>query len=186
MLVSPILVTNEADKKQEYKQLLSLRPKIIPSMKEKRKTQALAKLLLLHSNVKKAKNWRHILSHRCMFSDMFSNKFSKILVKCGALVYLMCSRVTQHTPIKAQSLWRHFFENHDNKKQTGLQNSTISSPKVLRLKDFAVSSSILVHRGSENKTNSLVRELVDPEEMKIRQSYGKLTLRKKCPNTDQK
>ena len=38
MLVSPTLVTNEADKKQEYKQLLSLRPKIIPSMKEKRKT----------------------------------------------------------------------------------------------------------------------------------------------------
>ena len=56
MLVSPTLVTNEVDKKQEYKQLLSLRPKIIPSMKEKRKTQALAKLLLLHSNVKKAKN----------------------------------------------------------------------------------------------------------------------------------
>ena len=55
MLVSPTLVTNEADKKQAYKQLLSLRPKIIPSMKEKRKTQALAKLLLLHSNVKKLK-----------------------------------------------------------------------------------------------------------------------------------
>ena len=64
-----------------------------------------------------------------MFSDTFSNAFSKILVKCRALVCLGCS--TRNTAAPKKLFLKKYY---NNQKQTGFQNSTKNAPKGLLFK----------------------------------------------------